>query len=195
MFKKKHGVDNDDDEYDQILASQNDPMNKKRLNKYRLMKYANMDCKFMLETMSSELEDIEADINKEVQLQKSLPTNNKLNQIEIDEKFKYVDKLKKRLNEFEDYLIYLYDEKKIKQNELDVLENCYVKLKEIYINKTSSETLGKIFYGLPLPTFKLVSNNSGGHEKNDIQPEKNKAKDSTAALVSLVFHNSYGILL
>lgn len=187
-FKKKYSQY--DDEEDVLLNNQN--VLDRKLNKYKLLRYAPMDCRMMLDSFDTDINAQEQEIQKEVQFIKTLPSNHKLNLFEIDEKFKHVEKLKKRIYEIEDYLVYLYQEKKIKQNELDVLENCYVKLKEIYINKISTETLEKIFYGLPLPSFKLVSNNSNNN--NNMLTEKSITKDSTTALATLVFHNSYGII-
>jgi hypothetical protein len=53
-------------------------------------------------------------------------------------------------------MIYFYEEKKVKQNELDILENCHLKLKTILMYKDSSETLNKIFFDLPLPATKFA---------------------------------------
>jgi hypothetical protein len=186
-FKKKYSQYDDEED---VLINQN--VLDRKLNKYKLLRYAPMDCRMMLDTFDLDITSQEHEVNKEVQFLKTLPTNHKLNLFEVDEKFKHVEKLKKKIYELEDYLIYLYQEKKIKQNELDVLENCYVKLKEIYINKISTETLEKIFYGLPLPSFKLVSNNNNNNNNNNMLSEKNAAKDSSTALATLVFNNSYG---
>lgn len=188
LFKKTRETVVDEEE-DYYLIAQSELIPK--ISQYKLLKYENMDCRMMLDSLSSDLDDQESEVNNEVHWQKLIVNtggNHKLNKFEVDEKFKHLEKMRAKVNELEDYLVYLYQVKKIKQDELDVLESCYVKLKEIYINKISSETLEKIFYGLPLPSFKLVTNGSGNSSSENSSKENNYAN---SPLCSLVFHNNY----
>ena len=68
-------------------------------------------------------------------------------------------------NEIQDLLLNLYsikfqlnhyfDLKKVNPNEMIILENSCLKLKEIYMYKNSNDTLRKIHYDLPLSSLKF----------------------------------------
>lgn len=57
--------------------------------------------------------------------------------------------------EIEDQLYHFFDLKKVNPNELVILENCYLKLKEIHMYKSSCDTLRKVHFDLPLLSLKF----------------------------------------
>lgn len=116
--------------------------------------YVNLECRAMLERLQADLVKLELEIPK---LNATIDKNTfKNKQMIMEEKYKHYDALRAAFVNMENQLNYLYEEKKVKQNELDILENCHLKLKTIIMYKESSETLNKIFFDLPLPATKFA---------------------------------------
>ena len=132
-------------------------------HKHATSRYASMECRQMLDEMNRELDKWE---HEEVKINRAILALKPKQYMKINEIFIHIERVKSAVWWLDEQLVHLYQEKKVKQNDLDILDNCYLRLKEIHINKMSSEALGKIFYGLPMPTFKLnsTSNNCGNKE-------------------------------
>lgn len=116
--------------------------------------YTNLDCRAMLERLNSDLIKLETEIPK---LNCVIDKNTfKNKQMIMEDKYRQFDSVRSSILNMEKQLNYFYEEKKVKQNELDILENCHLKLKTILMYKESTETLNKIFFDLPLPATKFA---------------------------------------
>jgi hypothetical protein len=116
--------------------------------------YEHLDCRNMLERLNIDFGKLEAEIPK---LNCHIDKNTfKNKQMIMEDKYRQFDALRSKIINMENQMIYFYEEKKVKQNELDILENCHLKLKTILMYKDSSETLNKIFFDLPLPATKFA---------------------------------------
>lgn len=107
-------------------------------------KYSEHDCRSMLQQINAELSQLEPEVSI-------------LNRKFSEEKF---DNLKKTLTYLREQLVYLYQVKKIEQNDVDILKNCHFKLKEILMYKSCTETLEKIYFNISLPSLKFGLPNS-----------------------------------
>lgn len=153
MYKKreaKFGEDSIDEE--SLLIS-----NERRIF-MRYFKYQDFDCLGLLERTEDDLNQLEIEFVKLCAANNANQSTNlkgKETILQIREKFEQIENLKKRLENLEYQLEHLFEEKKIKSNEIDLLENCYFKLKEIHMYKSVPQTLYKIFFNLPLPSLKF----------------------------------------
>ena len=114
-------------------------------------KYIKSDCKLMLVNIDRELDDEESQLNKfKVSIHTIKPKKSL-----YKEKLAEMEALESNLNDLEHQLIHYYEIKKLNPNEIIILENCCLKLKEIHMFKNSTDTLRKIHYDLPLPSLKF----------------------------------------
>ena len=116
--------------------------------------FDNLDCKSTLQKLSTELTVYENEMIKLSHLQNLNISKTK------NEKSKKLELLHSYVDEIESRISICYEEKKVNPKELEILEKCLIKLKEIYMFKTSWEMMRKIFYDLPFPVLKFgLSNN------------------------------------
>lgn len=109
-------------------------------------KYSSLDCAKMLERMSAELSELDSDLVKQNRVAISSKTKLSL----LEDKFRYVVNIRTSLGKLSAQLYSMYQEKCIKQVEIDVWENSYIKLKEIHMSKINSDTVEKIFYNIDI---------------------------------------------
>jgi hypothetical protein len=140
------------EDYDEFDGSFVSSVNKKPQNDFH---YEHLDCANMLEAVCLDLGELEIEIMK----QNRLVSNSKTKMSLVEEKFKNLVYSKAALNKINSQLYSMYQEKCIKQIEIDILENSYLKLKEIYMCKLNSDTVEKIYYNMDLPTFKIGQDN------------------------------------
>lgn len=126
--------------------------------------YGRMDCPKMLERVGVDLGELEAELVR----QNRVPINSRTKQNVVEEKFRAVVYLRTTLNKLSSLLYSMYDEKSIKQPEIDVWEISYIKLKEIYMCKVNSDTVEKIYYNLGLPTFKVQAIGRSNESESNI---------------------------
>lgn len=119
-------------------------------------KYSSLDCAKMLERMSAELSELDSDLVKQNRVAISSKTKLSL----LEEKFRYVVNIRTSLGKLSAHLYSMYQEKCIKQVEIDVWENSYVKLKEIHMSKINSDTVEKIFYNIDITSPSSSSSSS-----------------------------------
>lgn len=130
-----------------------------------IAKYAHLDCAKMLERTGADLAEMEAEMARQNRVA-CISSKTKMSLLE--DKFRYVVNARSSLNKLSSQLAVMYADKCIKQAQMDVWENSYVKLKEIYMCKVNSDTVEKIFYNLDLTSSSCVgassslSNNSTG---------------------------------
>lgn len=115
-------------------------------NSNLIVKYASLDCAKMLERVGLDLNEIDAELVR----QSRVPINTKTKTSVVEEKFRFVVNARASLVKLSAQLFTMYQEKSMKQAEMDVWENSYVKLKEIYMCKVNSDTVEKIYYELEI---------------------------------------------
>ena len=125
---------------------------KKRIFR-KYFKYQKLDCYNMLKNSDIDLNDLETDFSK---ISDGIKTSRSKNTFEqIQENTDQVRHFKMKLENLEHEVIHLYEEKKITSKELDLLENCGAKIKEIQMYKSCSQTLEKLFHNVKLPCLKF----------------------------------------
>jgi hypothetical protein len=149
-------------------------------------KYAQMECRLMIEQMQIDFDQLETSYLKTKKQLNHLRMK-KASEDDIEQKHVELDLLIMRFYQLEDQLVQFYNEKKIKQDNLNILENCHFKLKEIYMFKTCSDSVKKIFYDLPLSSLKFgVPNN----ELNQPPAKLPNEYDTNILALSDAFRNS-----
>ncbi len=114
-------------------------------------RYITMDCNQMLEECTKDLDYIEACLTQfKANVGKIKPKK-----VLYEEKQAEIERLEQNLLDVEYQSEHFFEQKKINPNELIILENCYLKLKEIHMYKKSCDTLRKIHYDLPLTSLKF----------------------------------------
>jgi hypothetical protein len=136
-----------------VLNFQRELIKKKNL---LVSTYVDMDCNYMLDTATNDLDLIEASLAQfKANMGKIKPKK-----VLYEEKSSEIEHLEQNLLDLDFQLGHFFELKKVNPNELVILENCYLKLKEIHMYKKSCDTLRKIHYDLPLTSLKFGLTNS-----------------------------------
>lgn len=127
------------DVFEMSMGRKLDSLSEAQVLKRKNFKYSDFDCRTMLERIGLELNQMDNELAK---LKRKFSA----------ERFCV---LKSNLGDLREEMFILYEEKKVQQVDIDLLENSYFKLKEILMFKNSSEILEKIYYNIQLPNLKF----------------------------------------
>jgi hypothetical protein len=125
---------------------------KKRIPK-KYFKYQKLNCYEMLKNSEFDLNQLENEFARISDNIKSSRAKNSFEQIQ--ENTDQIRTFKIKLENLEEEVIHLFEEKRITNKELDLLENCCAKIKEIQMYKSCSQTLDKLFHNVKLPCLKF----------------------------------------
>ena len=159
MYKKKEDklnqmlgkLDDDDETLEEKKALLKMTRKKRAPKKY--FKYQKLDCLSMLRSTEYDLGQLEAEFNR---ISDSIKASRTKNTFElIQDNTDQLRTFKIKLENLEYEVAHLYDEKRVTDKEVDLLENCCVKIKEIQMYKSCSQTLDKIFHNIKLPALKF----------------------------------------
>lgn len=112
--------------------------------------YTHLDCAKMLERVGLDLNELECELVRQNRILINSRTKTNL----MEEKFRTLVNLKQTIAKLSLHFCSLYDDKCIKQSEIDVWENSYARLKEIYMCKVNSDTVEKIYYNIEIAAFR-----------------------------------------
>lgn len=173
MFSSKNDVNDQEalEEQKALIKMQR----KKRIPK-KYFKYQKLNCYEMLKNSEFDLNQLENEFTRISETIKSSRAKNSFEQIQ--ENTDQIRTFRIKLENLEEEVIHLFEEKRITNKELDLLENCCAKIKEIQMYKSCSQTLDKLFHNVKLPCLKFGQPKSSLDEI--IRPS---ARDSTSPVM------------